>query len=103
MSPVMASILLQPCIIEAERAMVEAQGCSLEEFRAVAGIAAYLDDLTIVAHPDVAVVGLRAFAAAVAERGWSVNMETTVCGVGYYATDGAARGVALAEARRVFE
>ena len=30
----------------------------------MAGVAAYLDDMTIVAHPEVAVVGLRTFAAA---------------------------------------
>ena len=41
LSPVLASVLLQPCIIEAERAMAEAQGCSLQDFRAMAGIAAY--------------------------------------------------------------
>ena len=50
----------------------------------VAGVAAYLDDMTIVAHPDVAAAGMQAFAAECAARGWTVNARKTVCGAGYY-------------------
>ena len=38
LSPVLASVLLQPCIIAAERAMADAQGCSVAELRKVAGV-----------------------------------------------------------------
>ena len=48
-------------------------------------------------------VGLRTFATAVAKRGWSVNMDKTVCGVGYHAHDVVVRDEALAEARPVFD
>jgi hypothetical protein len=80
LSPVLASVLLQPCIIEAERAMAEAQGCSLQDFRAMAGIAAYLDDMTIVSsRPSHATHNARALrhfqvvavaVLAIATGGW---------------------------------
>lgn len=66
LSPVLSSVLLQPCIVAAEDAMVRAVGVSRQEFRRTCGVAAYLDDLSIVAPPAVAAVGLRTFQAAVA-------------------------------------
>ena len=98
LSPVLASILLQPCIVAAEEAMVAAAGVSRSEFCRTCGVAAYLDDLSIVAPPRIAAVGLRAFQRAVAQRGWRVNCDKTVCGVGYYA-DPADRPALLREAR----
>jgi len=103
LSPVLASVLLQPCIIAAEEAMVAEMGCTVAEFRATAGVAAYLDDMTIVAHPRVAAVGLRAFQAAVSSRGWRVNLDKTVCGVGYYEEDAAAKARLHAEAVGIFD
>ena len=76
MSPVLSAVLLQPCVIAAEQAMATAMCKSAREFREVAGVASYLDDCTIVAPPEVAAIGLRAFRDAVAERGWAVNMLT---------------------------
>ena len=48
-------------------------------------------------------VGLRVFAEAAAARGWSVNMDKTVCGVGYYARDVVLRDEAVIEAQRIFD
>ena len=59
LSPVLSSILLQPCIVAAEDAMVKEMGVSRAVFRRTCGVAAYLDDLSIVAPPAVAAVGLR--------------------------------------------
>ena len=61
-----------------------ASGGDARAFRETGGIAAYLDDCTIVASPAVAAIGLRAFESAVAQRGWRVNLDKTVCGVAYY-------------------
>ena len=72
LSPVLASVLLQPCIVAAEVAMAEAHGCPVEELREVAGIAAYLDDLTIAAHPAVAAAGMKVFAQDEAQRSFIV-------------------------------
>ena len=102
LSPVLASVLLQPCIVAAEDAMVAAAGVSREEFCRTCGVAAYLDDLSIVAPPRVAAVGLRAFQRAVARRGWRVNCDKTVCGVGYYAA-AADRPALLQVARSAFD
>ena len=67
------------------RAMqIAASGGDAVAFRETCGIGAYLDDCTIVAPPQVAAAGLRAFQRAVTTRGWSVNLTKTVCGVGYY-------------------
>ena len=76
---VLSSILLRPCIVAAEQAMVQHMGVSVERFRETCAVAAYLDDLSIVAPAEVATVGLRAFEAAVASRGWRVSMSKTVC------------------------
>ena len=77
-------------------------GVSRQQFCRTCGVAAYLDDLSIVAPPHIAAVGLRAFQAAVAQRGWRVNCDKTVCGVGYYA-DPADRPAMLREARDAFD
>ena len=61
--------------------MVAAAGVSRSEFGRTCGVAAYLDDLSIVAPPRIAAVELRAFQRAVAQRGWRVNCDKTVCGV----------------------
>ena len=82
--------------------MVSAAGVSREVFRRTCGVAAYLDDLSIVAPPDVAVVGLRVFQEEVAKRGWRVNLDKTVCGVGYYELDVDRRAAMLATARDTF-
>eukprot|EP01043_Picozoa_sp_COSAG02_P035957 COSAG02_NODE_2605_length_8442_cov_9.552080_14_plen_222_part_01 len=90
LSPALSAVLLQPCIEAAEAAMVERMGVTRAQFREsreTCGIAAYLDDCTIVAPPDVAAVGLDTFRTAVVERGWRVNVSKTVCGVGYYTDD----------------
>eukprot|EP01048_Picozoa_sp_COSAG05_P009996 COSAG05_NODE_856_length_6943_cov_105.649912_3_plen_77_part_00 len=67
--------------------MITEWGVTQAEFRKTCGIAAYLDDCTIVAPPRVAAVGLRVFSEETAKRGWSVNMSKTVCGVAYYVDD----------------
>ena len=93
---------LMPCIVAAEDAMVAEMGVSREVFRRTCGVAAYLDDLSIVAPAAVAAVGLRVFRVEVAKRGWQVNLDKTVCGVGYYTHDAQRRVAQLEAARRVF-
>jgi hypothetical protein len=67
------------------------------------GVAAYLDDLSIVAPPAIAAVGLRVFREQVARRGWRVNLDKTVCGVGYYTAADAERCAQLQAAHDGFD
>lgn len=66
LSPMLSSVLLLPCIQAIEAAMIAAVGVSRQQFCRTCGVAAYLDDFSIVAPPHIAAVGLRAFQAAVA-------------------------------------
>ena len=55
--------------------------------------------MSIVAAPDIAVVGLRVFQAQAAARRWRVNLDKTVCGVGYYELDAGRRADMLPAAQ----
>ena len=93
---------IRDSIRAAEEAMITEWGVTQAEFRKTCGIAAYLDDCTIVAPPRIAAVGLRVFSEETAKRGWSVNMSKTVCGAAYYVDDDTERETAVRVAQTAF-
>ena len=76
--------MLQPCIVAAYEEMCRHAGLSGDAARRQVGATGYLDDVTLIQHPEVVVAGLRVFRHEARARGWEVSMDKTVVGCGYY-------------------
>ena len=84
LSPALACILLQPCILAARDAMSQQAKLSPTEARDKQAAVGYLDDVGLVAHLPAVIAGFFAFQREAAARGWSVNPSKTVLGINLY-------------------
>ena len=57
--PALAAISLQPCTVAAYEEMCRHAGLSGDAARRQVGATGYLDDVTLIQHPEVVVAGLR--------------------------------------------